>query len=373
MANKRQAISATKLDQARFHKILKGRIKKNFRDFISNHQLIGKKGEDLVSIPIPRIDIPKFTFGENKSGVGQGPGKEGDPIGPGKDQAGAGSQAGNAPGEHIMEVEVSQEELAGFLEEELKLPNLQPKENKKFEDEAHRYKSITQVGPNSLQHFKRTYKQALKRQISLGTYDVDNPLVLPIKQDLKYRAPKKITTPQFNAVVVYMMDISGSMGNEQKEIVRTEAFWIDLWISKHYKNVEKRYIVHDSTAKEASKDEFFHLKESGGTLISSALHVCQDLIENDYPISEWNIYCFYFSDGDNWSQEDTQLCVQMLSENILRKTNLFGYGQVESRYGSGQFYRDLQKCQEQLSGLVVSKIESREAIPRSIKEFFKGS
>jgi uncharacterized protein len=373
MSEKRSPLSSTKLDQARFHRILKGKIKKNFRDFISNHQLIGKKGSDIVSIPIPRIDIPKFIFGENKSGVGQGPGKEGDPVGPGKQQPGQGQQAGNAEGQHIMEVEVSYDELAAFLEDELRLPNLEPKQNQKFEDESKRYSSIIQSGPDSLRHFKRTYKESLKRQISVGSYDPDNPLVLPIKQDFRYRHRKKITQPQYNAVVIYMMDISGSMGNEQKEIVRTEAFWIDLWVNRHYKNVEKRFIVHDSTAKEATRDEFFHLKESGGTLISSALNLCQDVIERDYPVSDWNIYCFYFSDGDNWSQEDTQLCVQMLTDKVLTKVNLFGYGQVESRYGSGQFYRDLQKCNEKLPGLVISKIDNKDAIPRSIKDFFKAS
>ena len=119
---------AQKIDQdvGRFKQIIRGRIKKELRKFISTGELIGKKGKDLVSIPIPRIDIPHFVYGDKqKGGIGQGDGADGSSVQPG-DQEG-GSQAGNAPGEHLLEVEVSFEELAQLLGEELELPRIRPK------------------------------------------------------------------------------------------------------------------------------------------------------------------------------------------------------------------------------------------------------
>ena len=109
-----------------------------------------------------------------------------------------------------------------------------------------------------------------------------------------------------------MMDVSGSMGDEQKEIVRIESFWIDAWLQKQYKGLESRYIIHDAVAREVDRETFFHTRESGGTMISSAYKLCSQLIDDHYPPDEWNIYPFHFSDGDNWSMDDTLLCVELL-------------------------------------------------------------
>ena len=167
-----------------------------------------------------------------------------------------------------------------------------------------------------------------------------------------------------------MMDVSGSMGDEQKEIVRTESFWINLWLKSQYKDIEIRYIIHDATAKEVDEETFFKTRESGGTLISSAYKLCREIIQEDYNPEEWNIYPFHFSDGDNWSSDDTKLCLDLLNDYILPASNMFGYGQVESRYGSGQFYKDLaQAYGKKNEDVVLSKIKNRDAILDSIKEF----
>ena len=107
--------------------------------------------------------------------------------------------------------------------------------------------------------------------------------------------------PATNAVIIYMMDVSGSMGDEQKEIVRIESFWIDTWLRKQYKGLETRFIIHDAVAREVDRDTFFHTRESGGTMISSAYKLALEMIEARLPACEWNIYPFHFSDGDNWS------------------------------------------------------------------------
>jgi uncharacterized protein len=354
-------------DHSRFRDIVRGKIRENFKKYVSHDELIGKREKDYVKIPVPYIDIPRFKYGpKQQGGVGQGEGQEGDAVG-GEPQPGEG-QAGNNPGEHSLEVEMSFDELAEILGEELQLPRIEPK-GSKIHSEKSEYTGMAPVGPDSLRHFKSSYKRALKRYISSGIYDPKNPVVIPVKQDFRYRSYKTTSEPQANAVVIYIMDVSGSMGEEQKEIVRLESFWINTWLKKHYKGLETRFIVHDAAAKEVDEETFFRTSESGGTLISSAYKVCKEIIDADYPANQWNIYPFHFSDGDNWSSDDTKLCMKLLTEEILPRVNFFGYGQVESKYGSGQFFKDLEKEYPSHEKVVLSKIKNKEHILGSIKDF----
>jgi len=358
-------------DQSRFKQIVRGKIRENLRKYVTHGEMIGRKGRDLVSIPIPQLDVPHFRYGQNGSGgVGQGEGEEGSPIAQGDPQEGDGEgQAGSDPGGHILEVEVSLEELAQILGDELELPRIEPKGKANITEEKARYTSIRRSGPESLRHFKRTYMEALRRQISSNSYNAAQPLVVPIREDKRYRAWTTTPLPDANAVAIYLMDVSGSMTDEQKQIVRTEAFWIDTWLNSQYDGLETRYIIHDAAAKEVDEDTFYHTRESGGTRISSAYQVCLGLIEREFPPSEWNLYVFQFSDGDNWG-EDNQISLQLLREKLLPHVNLFCYGQVESPYGSGEFLRTLRDGPgRDAENLVLSEIRDRDAIYESIKLF----
>ncbi len=357
-------------DHNRFKQIVRGRIRKNLRQYISKGELIGKQGKDVVSIPIPQIDIPKFRYGDKQQGgVGQGDGEEGDPVG-GKPQDGDGEgKAGKDAGEHALEVDVTLDELAEILGEELELPMIENKGKSKIIDQKDRYVGIRSVGPNSLRHFKRTYKAALRRQIVMGNYDPKNPIIIPTRDDMRYRSWKTEEEPVANAVILYMMDVSGSMGDEQKEIVRIESFWIDAWLQKQYKGVETRFIIHDAVAREVDRDTFFRTRESGGTMISSAYKLAAKIIDADYPPSEWNIYPFHFSDGDNWSVDDTLVCIELMKRKLLPASNVFCYGQVESPYGSGQFIKDLREHLADDDRMITSEIRDRDAIMDSIKDF----
>src|SRR5436190_17806507 len=358
-------------DQRRFRQIVRGRIRHNLRKYITHGEMIGRKGRDLVSIPVPQLDVPHFRFGDNGAGgVGQGDGEEGQPIAKGGDPKNGQGKAGSDRGDgHLMEVDISFEELAAILGDELELPRIEPKGRASIVQEKSKYNSIRQTGPESLRHFKRTYLKALKRQISTGVYEPEEPRIVPIRADKQYRSWTNVPHPEVNAAVIYMMDVSGSMTDEQKEIVRTEAFWIDTWLSSQYQGIERRYIIHDASAKEVDENTFYHTRESGGTRISSAYKVCQDLTAAKYDPAEWNIYCFQFSDGDNWG-EDNRAALGMLKETRLPKCNLSCYGQVESPYGSGEFYRVLEESfGSEHESLVLSEIENKEGIYESIKKF----
>ena len=367
-------IDGVKRDHARFRQIVRGKIKQDLKKYIQHSEMFGRKGKDIVTIPMPQIDIPRFRFGSNQGGVGQGEGNPGDPVpgqgDPNGDEPGQGQQAGNQGGEHDLEVEFTLEELAEILGEELALPKIEPRGQKTLKSKVDKYTSIASQGPNSLRHFKRTFKEALKRQIATGVYNPEKPVIIPIKKDMRYRSWKSDVKHENSAVIIYMMDVSGSMGDEQKEIVRTEAFWINTWLKSQYKGVEARYIIHDATAKEVDEETFFKTRESGGTLISSAYKLCEQIINQDYPPSDWNIYPFHFSDGDNWSTEDTKLCIDLMKESLLAKVNVFCYGQVDSRYGSGQFYKDLLEFfGPESEQVITSRIENKDGILASIKDF----
>ncbi|MEM7205579.1 MAG: DUF444 family protein [Planctomycetota bacterium] len=354
-------------DHTRFRDIVRGKIKQDLKKFVTSGELVGKQGKRLVSIPLPQIDLPRFRFGSNQGqGVGQGDGDQGDPVdGDGQGQG----QAGDQPGQHSLEVDVSLEELAKILGEELELPNIEPKGHKVLKSVSGKFTGISKVGPRSLRHFKRSFKEALKRQIASGSYDHERPVVVPIKEDLRFRAMQKREVPQASAAIIYMMDVSGSMGREQKEIVRIEAFWIDTWLRHQYKDIEVNYIVHDAVAHMVDQHTFFHLRESGGTKISSAYELCLRLIEERYPSSEWNIYPFHFSDGDNWSSRDTDRCLDLLKNSLVPQVNQFCYGQVKSAYGSGQFKKDLDGSFKSEERVVTTDIPDRDGILPSIKSF----
>ena len=356
-------------DHARFRDIVRGRIRQGLREYISHGELIGKKGKDLVSIPVPHIDVPRFTFGgKNQGGVGQGQGEPGEAVGDG-DEPGSGQRAGEGAGEHILEVDLTLDELADILGSELALPAIEDKGKSRIQSRKDRYTGIRRAGPESLRHFKRTYREALKRSIQAGTYDPGAPLIVPQTEDKRFRSFRSEEERAANAVILYMMDVSGSMGDEQKEIVRIESFWIDTWLRRQYDGIESRYIIHDAVAREVDRDTFFRTRESGGTMISSAYKLAAEILERDYPVADWNIYPFHFSDGDNWSTDDTKLCLQILRDDLLPASNMFAYGQVHSPYGSGQFIKDLRENLASEPRLVLSEIQDRDAIVGSIKEF----
>jgi uncharacterized sporulation protein YeaH/YhbH (DUF444 family) len=354
-------------DHQRFRRIVKGKIREDLRKFLTRSELLGREGRKYISIPIRGVDIPHFRYGDNNdSGVGRGDGKAGDAV---SGDGGAGP-GGDQEGQHILEVEVSLDELAEILGEELKLPRIQPKGKHRLTAERDRYSGVRQSGPESLRHFKRTFRRALRRQIMSGLYNPDSPRIIFERRDKVYRSWKTILNPQSNAVIIYMMDVSGSMGDEQKELVRLEAFWIDAWLRRNYHGIESRYIVHDVRAAEVDRETFFRIREDGGTRISSAFRLARELIEHHYAPSEWNVYLFHFSDGDNSSESDSRECCTIMREHLLPVLNLFGYCQVASAYGSGNF---INVVHEHLSGtdaVLTSRVNTKDDIYDSIKTFF---
>jgi uncharacterized sporulation protein YeaH/YhbH (DUF444 family) len=346
-------------DVNRFRQIVRGRVREELKKHLGHTELFGRQGGRVVSIPIPHLDLPHFVHDTGGKGVGQGDG-EGD---------GAGRNAGDKPGQHILEAEFTVEELAKLLGDALELPRIQPKGQEELLSRSGRYTGISPVGPESLRHFKRSYRQALRRLISTGTYDPRSPKVSLVRADRRYRTFKAKPVPKANAAIVYMMDVSGSMGEEQKEIVRTESFWLDAWIRSHYQGVRTVYVVHDAAAKEVDRDTFFRIRESGGTVISSAYELGVKILEERFPAAEWNVYMFHFTDGENYSRQDSDKSASLLADKILPGVNLFGYGQVEALGTRGDFYDVLRARFPDDERVALSHLPDRDSVVDSIKTF----
>lgn len=378
-------------DRLRYRDIARGKIRKDLEKYMSNDEIIAQKGKDVIKIPLPRIDNPHFqTQSGNGEGVGQGDGEPGDSISRGQGKKSSGSKgnkpgqgegegegAGEGEGNHVYE-EVTLDQFADMIGEKLELPRIEPKGDQKIPNDKGRYTTISRHGPPALRHTRRTLKEALKRAISTGDYDPDNPVIIPEREDFRYKAFKPEPRPEFNACIFYVMDVSGSMNYGQKDIARKITFWIDLWLQRQYDGVERVFIIHDDKAKEVTEEEFFSINASGGTKISSAYREVLKASER-YPAAQWNRYLFQFSDGDNWDDKDSSSCTDLLMNQILPSFNQVAYGQIpmqsartlpsESTKG---FYKTLENTVGPSENFVQTPISDDTKILDTIKKFFSG-
>ena len=328
-------------DHKEFRDVVSGRIRKALKKFIKSGSIFRSRGKNgKVSINIPKIDIPHIVYGENNSGVGRGNGKPGDVIGRDKNKGqGQGNQAGQDEAEGIM-INLDLEEVLKFLQDELELPDLKPKQDNVFEDIKIKYNNISLVGPESLRHTRRTMLTALKRMCSTGEinqlhhipgYTDPVKLITPINSDKRYRQYKEIKYPSTNACIIYARDGSASMDAAKCEIVSDMAWWIDVWIKRFYKRVERMFVWHDIQAQEVDEQKFYKYRFGGGTVCSSSLKLIAKQFENRFPPNKWNIYVFYFTDGEN-QINDNDVFIQTLKNefpqhliNFVGITQIFAY------------------------------------------------
>lgn len=314
-------------DQQRHKEKIKEAIKNNLSDLISEENIIMSDGKDVVKIPIRSLDEYKIRYDHSKSkhvGQGSGDSKLGDVVARdgSKDGEGKGNKAGDQPGEDYFEAEVSIAEIEEVFFKELELPDLKQKDTKDVMTEDIAFNDIRKKGLMGNIDKKRTILTALKRNATRGKVEI-----APIKQDdLRFKTWNDITIPESSAVVLAMMDTSGSMGKFEKYMARSFFFWMTRFLRSKYETVEIVFIAHHTQAKVVSEKDFFSKGESGGTICSSAYEKALELIQQKYSPSNYNLYPFHFSDGDNM-YSDNKKCMKLVNE-IMEVSNLFGYGEV---------------------------------------------
>lgn len=359
-------------DRRRHRQLVEQSIKKNIGQIIAEESIIGQSGSKKIKIPIRSLKEYQFVYGKNKPGVGTGTGDEqrGDVISRNGKNGGKGSQgAGNEPGEDIYETEITLEELINYLFDDLDLPFMERKRIAELETISKQRRSGYQhKGPPPRLAKKKAVMEKIKRRQSAKRNEPESAEVEAVdteaeerfpfrEEDLRYHRIREERTPESNAVVICIMDTSGSMDQTKKYLARSFYFLLYQFIRLKYINVELVFIAHTTQAAVVTEDEFFHKGESGGTYISSGYEKALQIIEAQYPASCWNIYAFHCSDGDNWD-EDNDKAVE-LAEKLCRKCNLFGYGEIMT--GSSTIRRLYQNNLKSPNFALVT-INSREEI-----------
>jgi sporulation protein YhbH len=319
-------------DRARHRDKVRQAIRENIADIIAEESIIGKDRDRIIKVPIRGIKEYRFIYGNAAPGAGQGNGQSqpGQVVGHHEDDGQRPERAGDRPGIDYYETDVSLDELIDLMFEDLELPDMERKRLREIPSErSTKRKGYRQVGIRQRLDKRRTVRQRLKRKMATPERpDQEGESRFPFHDDdLTYRHLVTDVREESNAVVVCIMDTSGSMDTMKKYLARCFFFLLYQFIRSKYRNVEIVFIAHHTEAKEVTEEEFFHKGESGGTLISSGYLKALEIIAERYHPSLWNVYAFHCSDGDNF---DTDNPAALRAANELAElSNLFGYGEIK--------------------------------------------
>ncbi|MGL4774284.1 MAG: sporulation protein YhbH [Clostridium sp.] len=360
-------------DRRRHRQLVEKSIKENLGDILSEESIIGEGKNKKFKIPIRGIKEYQFVYGKNSRGVATGTGdeKRGDKIGTGKPQPGKGQGgAGNNEGEDVYETEVTLEELLDYITEDLHLPNLDKKKYSEIVTESSGKKcGYQRYGINPRLAKKKTVmaKIARKQGKKRALMEAGNGGKLerfPFREeDMRYYRVKKKPRRESNALMIFIMDVSGSMDSTKKYLARSFFFVLSKFLRRKYNNIAFEFISHTTVAKKVDEYEFFHKAESGGTYISSGLKLALEMIKEKYPPEVWNIYPLYASDGDNWT-EDNERAMEAVRE-LCEVSNMFGYAELlPSTYSTTMYYRFNKEIKEKnfVSVIVKEKKDLWEAL-----------
>lgn len=361
-------------DRRRHKQLVEKSIKENLGNILSEESIIGESKNKKFKIPIRGIKEYQFVYGSNNKGVATGTGEEkkGERVGKAEGSGkGKGSKnAGNNEGEDVYETEITMEELLDYIIEDLDLPNLDRKKYSEIATESSgKKRGYQRYGINPRLAKKKTVmskiarKQGKKRALKELQHNQEVGRFPFREEDLRYHRVKKKPKKESNAVLIFIMDVSGSMDVAKKYLARSFFFVLSKFIRRKYNNVAFEFVSHTTTAKRVNEYEFFHKAESGGTYISSGLNLSLELIKEKYPQDSWNIYPFYASDGDNWS-EDNERAMKAIND-LCDISNMVSYAELlPSTYSTTMYYRFEKQIKRDnfISVLVKEKKDLWEAI-----------
>lgn len=351
------------LDEKRLEDKIKEAIRKDIRRYITEEALITGEGDKKVVIPVRGLNLPEFKFSnKEKGGIGTGRGKDAKPGDKINMEPGPG--AGQGEGEHFLEKEFTVDELVNIAFEELGLPDLDEMQNRSIHSKNIKFNDIRKAGPVSRVDVRRTLKSNIRRHAIDG-----NPRIGEItRDDLRFKSYNEIYEYKNNALIMSMMDVSGSMDDFKKYLVRMTLWWIKKYLERIYDGLEFVFIIHDTRAEEVDEDKFFKSSTGGGTNISSAYELGLKVLDARYPSSEWNIYSFHFTDGENWDN-DNEKAISFALELLVRSKRLY-YGQV-GESSSGNFNKVLEENIKDNEKLVIALIKRQEEIVNGIEKFLR--
>ena len=370
------------VNRQRFLRRYKAHIKKAVEEAVGRRSITDIDHGEQISIPGRDIDEPIFHHGPGGRQTRVFPGNRefatGDriprPEG-GGGGGGGGSQAGNSgEGEDDFVFQITQEEFLDFMFEDLALPNLIKRHLTGTDTFRTVRAGISQQGNPSRINIVRSMRSAHARRIALSggsrarlrealrelellrqqqpdnLIDI-NDLELEIQQlraridrvpfldtfDLRYNQLVKQPDPSSRAVMFCLMDVSGSMTQATKDMAKRFYILLYLFLQRNYERIDVVFIRHHTSAKEVDEEEFFYSRETGGTIVSSALRLMQQIITDRYSPDEWNIYCAQASDGDNWN-DDSPICRELLIRQLMPAMQYYCYVEITPREHQALWY-----------------------------------
>ncbi|WP_158770647.1 YeaH/YhbH family protein [Paraglaciecola sp. L1A13] len=380
------------VNRQRFLRRYKEQIKKAVADSINKRSVTDINSGEKIGISSRDISEPIFHTGKGGTRGIVHPGNDqfnaGDQIKrpQGENGQGNGSDASNSgEGQDDFIFQISKDEYLDLLFEDLVLPNLQKNQQAHFvQYESHRAGFVSDGVPSNLD-VVRSLKGSVARRIALTAGKKRELRVLELQLtelsaekvpdqlrimqlekdiealkksiarvpfidtfDLRFRNYQKRPIPSSKAVMFCLMDVSGSMDQATKDMAKRFYILLYLFLTRTYKNVEVVYIHHHTQAKEVDEQEFFYSTETGGTIVSSALKLMQDIIAERFDSHEWNIYAAQASDGDNWT-EDCQICTRLLEQSLLPMLRYFAYIEITDRQHQKLWHEYQKLCETHLN------------------------
>ncbi|HEU5140837.1 MAG TPA: sporulation protein YhbH [Bacillales bacterium] len=356
------------IDQERHKEKVKEAIKENLADIVSEESIIMSNGRKTIRVPVRSMEQYHFRYQtENQDQVGQGDGnsKEGQKLGnaPSNKQKnpGKGQGAGDQPGSDYYDAEITIDDLGDLIFDDLQLPYLKPKQNPEMTTEEMEFNDIRKKGIMGNLDKRRTILESMKRNLRNGT------VAFSINEDdLRFKSWQEKAKPQSAAVVVAMMDTSGSMGTFEKYIARSFYFWMVRFLQTKYEKVQVVFIAHTTTAKVVNEEAFFTKGESGGTCCSSAYQLALEVLEQKFPEGLYNRYAFHFSDGDNFPNDNERSLNNM--KQLVQSCNMVGYGEICGHNRDGKLMQEFTEIEQDT--FVCAKIETKNDVYPALKSFF---
>jgi uncharacterized sporulation protein YeaH/YhbH (DUF444 family) len=404
------------VNRQRFIRRFKAQIKRAVADAVSGRSIVDIDNGEKINIPARDMSEPVFHHGGGGRHEGVHPGNTdfvtGDKIKRPPDAAGGqgGKASDSGEGEDEFGFQLSREEFLELFFEDLALPDLVKTQLAKLAD----FKSVraghTSDGVPTNINVIRSLRGALARRIALrGPHmkrlrevndeltalqpvPVDeeqeaSPRVLELEEeirhlrqridsipfidtfDLRYNNRVKEPRPTTQAVMFCLMDVSGSMDEERKDIAKRFFTLLYLFLTRNYERIEVVFIRHHTSAIEVDEEEFFHSRETGGTIVSSALKLMHDIIRERYPLTEWNIYAAQASDGDNWDN-DSSTCRDLLMSKIMPCLQYFAYVEITPD-AHQSLWQEYERLAEAYGNFAMQQLEGPQDIYPVFRELFR--
>ena len=320
-------------DRLRHRQKVRQAIRENIADIVAEESIIGQGRDKIIKVPIRGVKEYRFVYGDNTPGVGAGDGNSqpGQVVGKAGDKGRGDGRGGDQPGVDYYETDVTLEELVEIMFEDLQLPDMERKKLREvLAERTSKRKGYRRVGIRVHMNKRRTAIARVRRKVASGRVAAVEAVEkrFPFhRDDIRYRRLRHDMKPQSNAVVLCIMDTSGSMDIMKKYLARSFFFLLYQFVRARYHNVEVVFIAHHTQAREVSEEEFFHKGESGGTYISSGYMKALEIIQARYHPGLWNVYAFHCSDGDNFPNDNT--AAMNAAKELCEVANLFGYGEIK--------------------------------------------